>query len=294
MKLKQLLLKILILKAKRLPVIFIFILATASVSGESLEKWPNAINDPYKKFRVLNTQNGLSANRITDIIQDNYFYVWIATTNGINRFDGSRIKKYGTNEKNTAAFSFGIVSCISQDNSGNIWAGSEKGLLKLNRNTDTFEKKKLQLNGYNKLYIRAMLHVNDSLLWLDSKEGLLVLYNKNKETVIETYQHPEIWQHYYLYHALYKNKAGVIWLGGRGVYPMFLEPKTRKIRSLPVGNEPGKKPRADVSAYLEDKNGNFWITGNDGIFLFNRDSLTFSLKLKVTTFSVLETNSGEL
>ncbi|MCD6660211.1 MAG: hypothetical protein LT105_08625, partial [Lentimicrobium sp.] len=171
----QLLLKILILRAKRVPLIFIIILATASFSAASSEKWPNAINDPYKKFRILNTQNGLSANRITDIIQDNYFYVWIATTNGINRFDGSRIKKYGTNEKNTAAFSFGTVSCISQDNSGNIWAGSEKGLLKLNRNTDTFEKKKLQLNGFNELYIRAMLHENDSLLWLDSKEGLLVL-----------------------------------------------------------------------------------------------------------------------
>lgn len=294
MELMQLLLKILILRAKRVPVIFIIILATASFSAASTEKWPNAINDPYKKFRVLNTQNGLSANRITDIIQDNYFYVWIATTNGINRFDGSRIKKYGTNEKNTAAFSFGTVSCISQDNSGNIWAGSEKGLLKLNRNTDTFEKKKLQLNGFNELYIRAMLHENDSLLWLDSKEGLLVLYNKNKEAVVETYQHPEIWQHYYLYHALYQDKAGVIWLGGRGIHPMFLDPETKKIRSLPVGNEPGQKPRADVSAYLEDKNGNFWITGNDGIFLFNRDSLTFSRKLRVTTFSVTETNSGEL
>lgn len=32
--------------------------------------------------------DGLTSNSISDIIQDKYGYIWIATWNGLNRYDG--------------------------------------------------------------------------------------------------------------------------------------------------------------------------------------------------------------
>ena len=42
------------------------------------------------------TDNGLTSNTIADIIQDGYGYLWIATWNGLSRFDGYQFYNYRT------------------------------------------------------------------------------------------------------------------------------------------------------------------------------------------------------
>jgi len=258
------------------------------------EPWTTPVNDPYSRFRTLQMQDGLSANRITDIIQDKYHYIWIATSNGLNVFDGYKIRKYGGNEENPHGLSPGVVSCVKEDINGHIWAGTEKGLFRFNRAIGVFEEVILEYNGNRKLYIRAMLHEGDSLLWIEVQQGALLRYNKNSGSITDVYPHPEIWQHYYMYHALVRDSRGVLWFGGRGTYPMYLNPESKEICTAPVGEKSWQKPRADISGFLEDKSGNFWVTGNDGIFLLDRDSMHFTRKMRVTTFTAMQTRSGEL
>jgi ligand-binding sensor domain-containing protein len=261
---------------------------------QASEPWSAPVNDPYSRFRIMQMQDGLSANRITDIIQDRYHFMWIATSNGLNSFDGNKIRKFGGNEENQRGLSSGVVSCVKEDANGNIWAGTEKGLFRFRRELDIFEEVVLEYNGIRELYIRAMLHEGDSLLWIEVQQGALLLYNKKADSITAVYPHPEIWQHYYMYHALFRDSRGMLWFGGRGTHPMFLDPVTNKIFTAPVGEKSGQKPRADISDFLEDKSGNFWVTGNDGIFLLDRDSMHFTRKLRVTTFTAMQTRSGEL
>ncbi len=46
-----------------------------------------------KKFIHYTTINGLSDNVVTGLAQDEFGYIWISTTNGLNRFDGNEIKR---------------------------------------------------------------------------------------------------------------------------------------------------------------------------------------------------------
>ena len=47
-----------------------------------------------KNFTLYTTKDGLSDNRVTDITQDAYGYLWIATRQGLNRFDGNLFQTF--------------------------------------------------------------------------------------------------------------------------------------------------------------------------------------------------------
>src|ERR1051326_8455357 len=47
----------------------------------------------------LTTEQGLSSNRINDIVQDDKGFLWIATSDGLNRFDGTEVTQYFYQDK---------------------------------------------------------------------------------------------------------------------------------------------------------------------------------------------------
>ena len=46
-------------------------------------------------FRHLGTEDGLSQNSVMATTQDAQGYVWLATEDGLNRYDGYRLKRFG-------------------------------------------------------------------------------------------------------------------------------------------------------------------------------------------------------
>ena len=102
--------------------ILIFVLLITCIS-------PCVVGQPFSyKFNYLTVDEGLSHTDANDIAQDKYGYIWVATYFGINRFDGYSIKKYyNTNVPIKNAFK-NRITCISPDDAGNIWLGSEDGL----------------------------------------------------------------------------------------------------------------------------------------------------------------------
>jgi len=75
-------------------------------------------------FRHIDEQNGLLHNTVYSIVQDKNGFMWLATVNGIQRFDGVRFVNY---ENNLKAFSYSpAIRNIYADDKNNIWiAGSE-------------------------------------------------------------------------------------------------------------------------------------------------------------------------
>ncbi|MFT7234375.1 MAG: ligand-binding sensor domain-containing protein, partial [Cyclobacteriaceae bacterium] len=46
------------------------------------------------RFRKITKEEGLSNNSVFAITQDNQGFLWFGTRNGLNRYDGYRLKKY--------------------------------------------------------------------------------------------------------------------------------------------------------------------------------------------------------
>ena len=55
---------------------------------------PIAFSQSAIQFNHYTVEHGLSDNIVNDIAQDNNGFTWLATTNGLNRFDGVQFKKF--------------------------------------------------------------------------------------------------------------------------------------------------------------------------------------------------------
>jgi len=72
------------------------------------------------KFQRISKENGLSTSAPTAIIKDSKGFIWIASQNGLNRFDGSGFKCYNHNERDSNSISDDYIMCLCEDSEGNI------------------------------------------------------------------------------------------------------------------------------------------------------------------------------
>ena len=76
----------------------------------------------------VSAKNGLSNNGINGLLKDKRGFLWIATSGGLNRFDGKQIKIFRHHPQDTQALSNNWVTALLDDKEGNIWIGTRNGV----------------------------------------------------------------------------------------------------------------------------------------------------------------------
>src|SRR5262245_59817663 len=92
-------------------------------------------------FRHLGPDNGLSSWRANQVLQDRAGYVWIATPNGLDRFDGYKVKTYRNDPTDRRSLSGSYISALYEDRAGRLWVGTQAGLDVYDPRTDGFDRK---------------------------------------------------------------------------------------------------------------------------------------------------------
>ncbi|HJS55502.1 MAG TPA: two-component regulator propeller domain-containing protein, partial [Chitinophagaceae bacterium] len=86
---------------------------------------------PYLYFNRINSQNGLSHNKVNCILQDQRGFIWMGTDDGLNRYDGRRFVVFRHEPGNNASISGNIITDLVEDEKGILWiATSDGGLSK--------------------------------------------------------------------------------------------------------------------------------------------------------------------
>lgn len=102
-------------------------------------------------FRKYDVTSGLSANTIKSIIQDDKGYIWFASSDGLNSFNGNSFKSYGCSYYPTGKdgiTALNILTILQHKDGKKIWAATQSSqLLLFNPDTETF--KTLELAGHN-------------------------------------------------------------------------------------------------------------------------------------------------
>jgi ligand-binding sensor domain-containing protein len=217
-------------------------------------------------------------NRITrNIIQDRKGNIWIASWQGVFRYDG----KFFTNI--TSKVSSARFFSVLEDRKGNFWFGSiGSGVYyydgKSFRNFTT--KEGLAGNGVTCIY-----EDKTSNIWFGTGSGASRYDGKSfrtfkmKEVPPPTdadsvhgsvYQHqlPEgSWMHNDV-NAIIEDKTGKLWFGTRG-YACVYDGKT----FTTITNKDGK-PFANVRSIIKDKKGNIWLGGYNGLWRYDGSTFT--------------------
>ena len=165
--------------------ILINILMPISVLAESAKR---------ETFEHISIDEGLSNEYVTSIFQDSKGYMWIGTIDGLNRYDGERIKVYNCSINRENSLSSTYINDIEEDSRGNIWVATDSGLDIIDINTDTIinvnnierkNKDKIQ-----NLKITTLLKDNkEDIMWVGTENGLMKIDIKNDK--MEALYHDE-------------------------------------------------------------------------------------------------------
>jgi len=109
--------------------------------------------------------DGLSHETVTSIQEDRNGFLWIGTVDGLNRFDGLRIKTYDTDNTAGILFSNSIEELALAPN-GDLWIGTLQGLNVLDYESGQFFR--IPFNSYNP-QITEIEIVDDNNLWVSTR-----------------------------------------------------------------------------------------------------------------------------
>jgi ligand-binding sensor domain-containing protein len=93
----------------------------------------------FLNLETLKIKDGLSQGMVRSIIQDKEGYMWFATKDGLNRYDGYRISVYRNDLKIKYSLPDNYVTNLAEDEYGHFWVGtSTKGLLLFDKIKERF------------------------------------------------------------------------------------------------------------------------------------------------------------
>ena len=84
--------------------------------------------DEHYYFKSLSSQNGLSQNTVSAILQDSKGFMWFGTKDGLDRYDGVSFRHFKYDRTNPRSLGNNFVTSLYEDVEGNIWVGTDVGV----------------------------------------------------------------------------------------------------------------------------------------------------------------------
>lgn len=188
---------------KRFVIIFIVILQSVTLLASD-------------HYRVYDVRSGLSENSILDIYQDEDGYMWFATKDGLNRFNGYTFDVF---RKNIDGVNLKIDDLLPHKDGKGIWVGSDYKLLLFNPIEETFSVD----STLDAICGVQSLSYDDNNLWIASESGI---YRWDMTSPPVRYKFDDIHEDA-VARVLLHDSNGNIWLGlGAGLYRYIKETDT--------------------------------------------------------------------
>ena len=229
----------------------------------------------------------ISSNSVRDCCEDNQGNLWIATFNGLDKFDKKKNEfVYYTSTDIPGSLSNASVYCIIKDHQGTLWVGTYFG----------------GVNYFNPEYeiythYRPGLHENEGLsfpvigcfaedksgnLWIATEGGGLDFYDRTNKR-FKWYKHKE--GHNSLSHnnikaLYYDEKREALWIGTHQEGLNKLDLKTDRITTYKLPDMSGKQLSNVILDIIPYKN-ELLLASYDGVFQFNPETGNFTLLLNL-------------
>ncbi len=120
---------------------------------------------------IWTTEQGLSSNGIRAILQTNQGYLWLATANGLTRFDGVVFTNY--DKGNTKTFKNNDLSSLTEGENGTLWVGSLGGGV-VKYEAGQFVENLGKADGLPDDMVNAVTW-DGKQLWVGTNKGLAIL-----------------------------------------------------------------------------------------------------------------------
>lgn len=235
------------------------------------------------RFENITTEDGLSQSTINDIIQDNRGFLWFATDDGLNRYDGYQFRVFKNNTRDPRSISSNIIVNIIEDFKGNIWVATNGGgLNRFNRDTERFDRFMHDPDDPNSIssnFITAMHQDLSGVILIGTQSGLNIFdpdtkrflhYRANENSINEnSLVHDHIT-------SVSKDQRGQIWIGTQngGLYRFDREEES--FYQYRPGDGSGITDSWITNIFIDSDN-NIWVgSQGSGLFRYHENTDSFS------------------
>lgn len=234
-------------------------------------------------FNHLTTNNGLSNNYVYEVLQDQAGFLWFATDDGLNKYDGYDFIVYRNNLSDKNSISGNSIWTIKEDESGKIWIGTKNGFINCyDPITDKFVRWKISSNITKENSITTIFIDKNNLIWigtyrsglyrLDPKTGMINHWGNKADD-------PKSISNNYV-SSIYGDSNGNLWVGTFNGLNKFNPKKsgnnfTRYFADMNNHNSLSNNLIWGITPSAIDKN-KLWLGTANGITILNIEEEKFS------------------
>lgn len=218
--------------------------------------------------KLYSTHGDISSSMISHIYQDAKGYIWVATENGLNKYDGAKFTNYKNQFNDSTSLLGNHVYRTFQDAKGHLYILSTKGLQMYEYKSDSFKTIKKSNSSYNN---KSIAQLSDgSILIGTSGYGIKKLTFDHKGNIQIENWNPSLIGH--TINDIMEDRKGNIWICTE-YHGMIRIDKNKKIHHYTLGKLYGNQ---FINCCTEDSNGNIYAgTSGRGVFIYNQADNTF-------------------
>ncbi len=158
--------------------------------------------------KLFSTDNQLSSSFATQVMEDHKGFIWIATRNGLNMYDGYNFTVFNKDKKDNQGFCTNYVNSLGEDKKGNIIVGTNSGIMIYDG--ARFKSIPMMRDGKEvKCYINHILTLHNGEVWICSSGYGMMRIDKNY-TQCESIK-GVLYPYTYIYSAM-EDRQGRVWI----------------------------------------------------------------------------------
>lgn len=226
-------------------------------------------------FDRINNDHGLSQNTVSKVVQDHLGFIWIATQDGLNRYDGYQFEIFQSNSNGQRSLSHNIIEDMAVTDGGRkIWLATLQGIDIIDTESLTVARFE-NLDGENYQLpdntVNCMFLDSKQRMWIGTIEGLAI-YDFNSKT-FQSFQH-SISDPLSLsdndINVVHEDHLGNIWVGTMNGLNKVIKASLNVLVVERFSNEELTNP--EINDIFEDSQHNLWIGTENGLNVYDRQS----------------------
>lgn len=223
--------------------------------------------------RFYSTDKELSNSLINKVYQDKRGFIWVATEDGLNKFDGNRFIVYKKNKNEPDALLNNYVKTLFEDSKGRFWIACINGIQIYDQATHTFQSIPIRHNRDNMAPQTSanIIELQNGEIWLGTYGGGIISLKEN-EFIPQEELNRKI-QSYFI-QTIYEDSKQNIWIATENKGLFCYTPSNGQVQNFTA---PGQLTSEDISCFCEDKEGTLFIsTLNGGLMKLNPSNSQFT------------------
>jgi len=231
-------------------------------------------------FDHITTEDGLSQSDINSIYQDNQKFMWFATHEGLNKYDGYDFEVFTPNTNNPNSISSNLVYSLTGDDKGGLWIGTTGG--GLNHFDTSLEKfthfvhDEKNLNSLVSNHISTLYKDTSNRLWIGTINGLdLIDLNVTLEDVkfqhfLQEANRPKGYNQNIIF-SIFEDSKNQLWIGNTQGLHKFSQDNSGQFDFKLMNKEIGLPTNLGVRSINEDTFGRLIISTPNGLYILDKD-----------------------